>query len=81
MGATPTLIAISPPALTDEDTLAALRFLLKLAEAGEIQGLVYVAMHKGDAYSGDVTGAAKERPIYALGLAQILEEQITQLIP
>lgn len=79
MGARPSLVVVPPPQ-SDDDTVTALRMLLARAEAGEIRGLAYVALHNGNGYSGDVTGAALERPIYALGIAHILEEKINQLL-
>jgi hypothetical protein len=79
MGAIPNLCLVATPQ-GDEDTVTALRSLLALAEAGQIRGVAYVALHTGNGYSGDVTGAALERPIYALGLAHILEDRLNQLI-
>jgi hypothetical protein len=79
MGAIPSLVLVAP-ATGDEDTVTSLRRLLALAEQGEIRGVAYVALHTGNGYSGDVTGAALERPIYALGLAHVLEEKLNALI-
>lgn len=79
MGDRPILSLVSDP-VGDEDTLARLRELILMVESGEILGIAYVALHKGNGYSGDVTGTAKDRPVYALGLAHILEEAISQLI-
>lgn len=79
MGVRPCLVEVGGNR-GDEDTVAALRLLLALAEKGEIVGVAYVALHKGSSYSGDVTGAARDRPIYALGLAHVLGESVSKLI-
>ena len=79
MGARPELAVVGGEQ-SDQDTVAALRILLSLAERGEIVGVAYVALHKGSCYSGDVTGSARDRPIYALGLAHVLEESVAKLV-
>lgn len=79
MGARPELSLVQSSTV-DPDTVAAVRQLLELVESGEIQSVAYIALHKGTRYSGDVTGAALTKPIFALGLVRILEEKLNQLV-
>jgi hypothetical protein len=59
---------------------AELTRLAELARAGEIEGVAYVASHKGRAYSGDVLGSCRTNPVHTLGLAVLLREKIQQVI-
>lgn len=61
---------------TSSDTIEALEYLLQEARKGELIGLVYAGMLKGNACIVDTAGEASSNPIFALGMAQFLSHEI-----
>jgi hypothetical protein len=64
----------------DQETVDTLWKLLQEAHQGQITGLCYVVIHRGQDYSGDVVGRARGFPAFALGMIRALEHRITQLL-
>lgn len=72
----PELIALD---MHEHDTIAALTYLLKLAEGGHIAGIVYGAVPKRGARPiFGATGRLATNNVEACGVAAILEDQFTQ---
>ena len=69
------LFLVKPRA--DADTVDVLTELRDAATRGEIVGFVYVALHKGSSYSGDVVGAARANPILCRGLVGMLWDKLS----
>lgn len=65
--------------VADKDTVAALKQLLREAEAGRVVGLAYVALERRERFSADVVGRVRSYPILAFGITKILEETINRL--
>lgn len=65
----------------NQETIETCRSLLREAEAGNVVGLAYMALHRGSDYSGHVVGRAKHTPVFALGLLRALEIKLSRLIP
>lgn len=68
------LFLVKPQA--DNDTVEVLTELRDAATRGEIVGLIYVALHRGSGYSGDVVGVAKDNPILCRGLVGTLWDKL-----
>lgn len=64
----------------DRDTVEALAGLLKEARAGKVIGLAYLALYRGDDYSGDLVGNVKEHPLMARGICRALEDEISSYL-
>lgn len=65
---------------TADETVEALEELIVEARAGKLTGFVYVAMHSSGNLSYSVRGRCRFMPVYALGMAKILETYIQSLI-
>lgn len=79
MAAVPRQFSLIPRS-GDPTVVESLKSLLQMAEAGEIIGLVYVALQPRHDYVGDLVGNAVHHPVMALGLVKALEDQITTLL-
>ena len=60
----------------EEDTVAALTDLLARARRGEVVGLAYVELYRGGDFRTDVRGRCDAYPLMALGMVDILADQI-----
>lgn len=58
------------------ETVEALSLLLSQAQAGQITGLAYVALHKGHEYSADSVGRCQDLPALTRGMLCDLSEEI-----
>ncbi|WP_124704091.1 hypothetical protein [Sulfuriferula multivorans] len=61
-----------------QDTIDALEYLLQEAKRGELIGLVYGGMLKGRSCIVDSTGVAYQDPLFALGVASLLTDELAQ---
>lgn len=69
-------LARSPVSRRTVDELAA---LLHEARSGEVVGLAYVALHRGQVFTADYVGHAKVVPVYTLGAIHFLSDHIVGL--
>jgi hypothetical protein len=69
-----------PPRTVSQETVRELEDMLSQAKSGEIQGIAYVALHKGQAFSIATVGAALTAPTYCLGAVSILKAALIKLI-
>ena len=62
------------------DTVDALRYLLREAEAGRITGLAFVAIQIGHDYSTGVIGRARYTPTLTRGMIHVLEDEVRAIL-
>lgn len=67
-------------AAVSADTVAALRHLLYEAEHGHVVGIACVVVHPASHFSIDIAGEAKRVPLYARGMAAVLDDQLALLV-
>lgn len=67
-----TLIHAHPP----DDVVEALEYLLAEARAGRLIGLAYGAMFRRRHYIVETAGEAHRNPLFALGVIDILEDEL-----
>jgi hypothetical protein len=58
----------------DPQTVACLQYLLELATRGELVGLAYGAMMRGDRYLTDFTGCCEDEVLRARGMVAALDD-------
>jgi hypothetical protein len=61
------------------ETVQILTKLLREAQAGELVGLAYVAIHPAYEFEADATGSARQLPEMAVGMLKALEGQLLRL--
>lgn len=62
------------------ETVECLRTLLAQAEAGDVLGVAYCAMHKQRHYTIHTCGEAHKNPTFALGMAQVLSDDLAERV-
>lgn len=62
------------------ETVQCLRALLAQAEAGDVLGVAYCAMHKRRHYTIHTCGEAHKNPTFALGMAQVLSDDLAERV-
>ncbi|MDA8254175.1 MAG: hypothetical protein M0Z99_00820 [Betaproteobacteria bacterium] len=67
-----TLIHAHPP----DDVVEALEYLLTEARSGRLIGLAYGAMFRRRHYIVETAGEAHRNPLFALGVIDILEDEL-----
>ena len=58
------------------DTVQCLRTLLARAEAGEVIGIAYAAMHRGRTYTVHACGEAHRNPTFTRGMVAALNDDL-----
>lgn len=58
------------------DTIECLRELLAQAEAGEVVGVAYAAMHKRRHYTINACGEAHRNPTFSRGMLRALDDEL-----
>jgi len=66
------------PDTISDDTIEALRQLLKDAESGQIIGIAFVAMHRKRIYIANSAGEAKRNPTFTRGMLAALDDQLAE---
>jgi hypothetical protein len=79
MGAPNPLLHVIPLKV-DPELVDTLENLGEMARSGQLTGLCYVAICRGEDYHGSVLGRAKRCPAYALGLLAALKAQLLTLL-
>ena len=68
------------PEHASHEVVAVLNGLLEAAKVGALNGIVFGASFKGQRYLCDAAGAMHRNPVLALGVAQMLTEELSHLI-
>lgn len=65
--------------VVDKETVETCRQLLREAERGQVIGMAYVVMERGNQFSADVVGGVRLQPVLAYGVMGALETVIRRL--
>jgi len=74
------LVLFPRPSEVSQAVVEELEDLLKEAREGNVQGIAYIALHRGVAMSDNVLGRLRLSPVLALGMLRVLQKSIEELL-
>lgn len=73
------LLQLVDPVVSSE-TLDAITQLLEEVRAGRVVGVAWIARHRGNLFTADAVGTAKDDPVHTRGMLKVLDDELGQMI-